>query len=214
MPPIYPEDTLMPVNLKRPYRKNLALCGLIYLEEKEQEVIVKNISITGVLVTINSHEHNAVIFNQLLMAKVIDIYLPRLRLAGEVEVIRVDMEDEQIALGLAFKNIIYDVDHLPCRREAYRKNIAVAGQILLNNKYMDFTTVNVSIEGLMINLGAKIIVKKGTITTVLFRQLRLQGQAQVIWTDTSLDTGTSLGLHYLSLKRIKSTNNLADDPAL
>lgn len=193
----------MTVNLKRPYRKNLAMRGLIYLEGKEQEVTVRNISITGVLVEINSGEDNSIIFNTLLTAKIIDIYLPILRLAGEVEVVRVDMEHNHIILGLSFKNIAYDVDKLPCKRKAYRKNIAVAGQILLDSSYVDFTTINVSVEGLMIHLNSNINVQKGMITNVVFNQLRMQAQAQIIWVDTISEAGTLMGLHYLSLKRSK-----------
>jgi hypothetical protein len=191
----------MPVNLKRPYRKNLAMRGLIYLEGKEQEVIVRNISIKGVLVEINSQENNDVIFNTLLAAKVIDIYLPALRLAGEVDVVRVDMEHNHIILGLTFKNIAYDVDKLPCKRKAYRKNIAVAGQILLDGEYADFTTVNVSVEGLLIHLGGIRTIKNGTVTSINFEQLHLHGDAQVIWTDTVSEIGTLMGVHYISLKR-------------
>lgn len=200
----------MAVNLKRPYRKNLAMRGMIYLEGKEQDVRVRNISITGVLVEVNSKEDNSIIFNTLLNAKMIDIYLPALRLAGEVEVVRVDMEHNHIVLGLIFKNIAYDVDRPPCKRKAYRKNIAVMGRILLNDSYIDFTTINVSIEGLMIHLNDTLIIKKGIITTVLFTHLHLTAEAKVIWTDTISESGTLIGLHYISLKRIKP-EKITDD---
>jgi hypothetical protein len=33
----------------RPYRKNLTMMGLVYLEDGEQPIIVKNISVSGIL---------------------------------------------------------------------------------------------------------------------------------------------------------------------
>jgi len=38
----------------------------------------------------------------------IDLYLPEMRLNGEAEVVRADMEGDRIMLALEFKNISYD----------------------------------------------------------------------------------------------------------
>src|ERR1035437_10347263 len=38
------------------------------------------------------------------------------------------------------------------KRKAYRKNMATPGKILINGEYWVFDTVNVSVDGLMINI--------------------------------------------------------------
>ena len=148
--------------LLRPYRKNLTTHGLIFLAGEEQQITIKNISITGVLAQLNSKVgKNDIkdIFNTLLGSTVIDLYLPEMRLAGEVEVIRVDMQDDHILLALEFKNVTYDVNDLLYKRKAYRKNLPGPGHILLNGTYLEFNAVNVSVEGIMIRLTENIHVE-------------------------------------------------------
>ena len=74
-------------------------------------------------------------------------------LNGECEVIRVDLIKDKILLALEFKNISYDTDNIVYSRKAYRKKIKGHGKILLNGNYCDFDTVNVSGDGLMIQLN-------------------------------------------------------------
>ena len=100
-------------NLDRPCRKNLTSHGLIYMGEEEHEITVLNISITGILAELNSHKKDIdvkYIFNMLLTTTIIDLYLPEMRLAGEAEVVRVDVNDDRILLALEFKNIAFDID--------------------------------------------------------------------------------------------------------
>ena len=82
-------------DLDRPCRKNLTSHGMIYMGEEEHKITVINISITGVLAELNSNKKDIdikYIFNILLTSTIIDLYLPEMRLAGEVEVVRVDMK--------------------------------------------------------------------------------------------------------------------------
>lgn len=190
--------------LLRPYRKNLTSHGLIYLAGEEQLITVKNISITGVLAQLDSKAGKndiKVIFNTLLTSTVIDIYLPDMRLAGEAEVIRVDLQDDHILLALEFKNVNYDVNDLLYKRKAYRKNLPGPGHILFNGEYMDFNAVNVSVDGIMIHLEESIYVEPGLITVFEFRRLELDGEIKVIWVDHMPDGGTLMGLQYVHMKR-------------
>lgn len=190
--------------LLRPYRKNLTSHGLIYLAGEEQLITIKNISITGVLAQLDSKAGKndiKVIFSTLLSSTIIDIYLPDMRLAGEAEVIRVDLQDDHILLALEFKNVNYDVNDLLYKRKAYRKNLPGPGHILFNGEYMDFNAVNVSVDGIMIHMEESIYVEPGLITVFEFRRLELDGEIKVIWVDHMPDGGTLMGLQYVHMKR-------------
>ncbi|MDD1625496.1 MAG: PilZ domain-containing protein [Methylococcaceae bacterium] len=188
--------------LDRPCRKQLTSYGLIYMGGEEREITVINISITGVLAELNSNTKDIDvkdIFNILLTSTIIDLYLPDMRLAGDAEVVRVDVNNDRILLALEFKNIAYDIDKNLNKRKAYRKNIPDPGQILLNGKYHEFKTVNVSVEGLMIRLAETISVEDGTITHFEFKRLELNGKVEVIWSDLVSNDETLMGLRYVNI---------------
>jgi hypothetical protein len=196
--------------LLRPYRKNLSTHGLIYLAGEEQSITIKNISITGVLAQLNSKVGKSDIkdiFNTLLASTVIDLYLPDMRLAGEVEVIRVDLQDDHILLALEFKNVAYDVNDLLYKRKAYRKNLPGVGHILfnseylVNSEYLEFNAINVSVDGLMIRLAQVVYVEAGVVTVFEFKQLSLEGEIKVIWVDHLPDGGTIMGLQYVHMEK-------------
>jgi PilZ domain len=190
--------------LLRPYRKNLTTHGLIYLAGEEQPITIKNISITGVLAQLNSKIGKTDIkdiFNTLLASTIIDLYLPEMRLAGEVEVIRVDMQDDHILLALEFKNVTYDVNDLLYKRKAYRKNLPGTGHILFNGEYVEFTSVNVSVDGIMIRLAESVYVEPGVVTVFEFKRLELEGEIKVVWLDRLPDGGTLMGLQYIHMER-------------
>ena len=189
--------------LDRPYRKNLISHGLIYMGEEEHEITIKNLSINGVLAHLDSDRADIdikYIFNSLLDSTIIDLYLPEMRLAGEAEVVRADLEDDGILLALEFKNIAYDIDKNLNKRKAYRKNMPAPGKILLNNEYHEFTAVNVSVEGLMICFSEAMPVEEGTITHFEFKRLELDGEVKVIWVDIISDDRTLMGLQYVHME--------------
>lgn len=190
--------------LLRPYRKNLTTHGLIYLADEEQQITIKNISITGVLAQLNSKVGKydiKDIFNTLLASTIIDLYLPEMRLAGEVEVIRVDLQDDHILLALEFKNVNYDVNDLLYKRKAYRKNLPGPGHILFNGEYLEFNAINVSVDGIMIRLAVAVYVEPGVVTVFEFKQLELEGEIKVIWVDRLADGGTIMGLQYVHMEK-------------
>jgi hypothetical protein len=190
--------------LLRPYRKNLTTHGLIYLAGEEQLITIKNISITGVLAQLDNKVGKSDIkdiFNTLLASTIIDLYLPEMRLAGEVEVIRVDLQNDHILLALEFKHVNYDVNDLLYKRKAYRKNLPGLGHILFNSEYLEFQSVNVSVDGIMIRLAETIHVEPGVVTVFEFKQLELEGEIKVIWVDHLPDNGTLMGLQYVHMEK-------------
>jgi len=189
--------------LDRPYRKNLMSHGIIYMGEEEHDITIKNLSINGALAELHSNREDIdikYIFNTLLVSTILDLYLPEMRLAGEVEMVRAEMEDGHILIALEFKNMTYDVDKELNKRKAYRKNMPGFGKILLNDEYREFTAVNVSVDGLMICLAETIRVEEGTITRFEFKRLELEGEVKVIWIDIIPDNRTLMGLQYVHME--------------
>jgi hypothetical protein len=197
-------DIVMNLELNRPYRKNLMSHGLIYMGEEEHEITIKNLSINGALAQLISNREDIdikYIFNSLLVSTTIDLYLPEMRLAGEVEVVRADIEDGHILLALEFKNVAYDIDKNLNKRKAYRKNMPGPGKILLNGEYHVFNTVNVSVKGLMVCLSEAVAVEVGAITRFEFKRLDLEGDIKVIWVDSISDDQTLIGLQYIQMEK-------------
>ena len=187
----------------RPYRKNITSQGIIYMGEEEHDITIKNLSINGALVELHSNSEDIdikYIFNTLLVSTILDLYLPEMRLAGEAEVTRVDMDDDNILLALEFKNMTYDVDQDLNKRKAYRKIMPGLGKIVLNDEYREFAAVNVSVEGLMICLAEPIKVKTGTVCSFEFKRLELEGEVKVIWSDIISDNRTLMGLQYVHME--------------
>jgi len=192
----------MNLDLNRPYRKKLMSKGLIYMGGDEQEITIKDLSLSGVLAELKSSGKDAkAIFNLLKESTLIDLYLPEMRLAGEVEVVRVDMHEDHLALALEFRNVSYDIDNQLYKRKVYRKNMVAPGKILLNGEYRDFTTVNVSVDGLMIRLEEFIDIKPGEVTIFEFERLGLDGEIKVIWVEHPANVGTLMGLQYVHMEK-------------
>jgi len=195
----------MNLDLKRPYRKNLMSHGLIYMGGEEQEITVKDLSLTGAFAELKTDPADKKtakdIFNMLSESTTVDLYLPEMRLAGEAEVVRVDMFEDHIALALEFRNVAYDVDNRLYKRKVYRKNMSAPGRILLNGEYREFNAVNVSVEGMMVNVAEAVAVEAGEITLFEFERLGLEGEIKVVWTERTADGGVLLGLEYVHMEK-------------
>ncbi|MCX7102391.1 MAG: PilZ domain-containing protein [Methylobacter sp.] len=192
-------------NIDRSYRKNLTTHGLIYIGGEELAITVKDLSLTGVFAHLEcgSNIRDAKdIFNMLSGSAIIDFFLPEMNLAGEAEVVRVDIANENIMLAFEFKNISYDIDNQLYKRKVYRKNLTAPGKILLDGEYREFITLNVSVDGLMINVPDSVSVKAGDITIFEFELLELEGEIKVVWVEHKAEAGTVLGLHYLHMEKM------------
>ncbi len=188
---------------ERPYRKNLAMQAFIFMGGKELEVTIKNLSITGMLAELSESslfQDAREIFEAIKVSPVIDIYLPKLRLAGEAEVVRTENADGCIKLALEFRNISYEVDNLLYSRRAYRKNMTSPGNIVFNGEKHFFNTENVSVDGLMIRLAGKVEAEPGQVTSYDFKRFELSGKIKVIWVQYETYT-TIMGLEYLYLEK-------------
>ena len=188
--------------VERSYRKNLKLQGLIYFGGEEQNIFVKNLSITGLLAELHGKSGNSQkigeVFENLKSSNRVDLFLPELNLTGEAEVIRVDMVGGNILLALEFKNLSFESDNFLYSRKEYRKRMQGSGKIMLNGEYHVFNTINVSVVGLMVQFNKRIDVDEGTLTVFEFNQLELEGEVKVIWLEHISENETLMGLQYLN----------------
>lgn len=184
--------------LKRSYRKRLLSHGLIYIDNVEREITVKNISLTGILATLDNITDIDRLLPVLSAPSILDIYLPELELSGEAEIVRIENNNRQISLAIKFKDIFHELNHLPYTRKAYRKKLAVPGEIIIYGLSQHFETVNISIDGLMIHLEERLSISEKTIAEFKIPQLDLEGDIKIIWAANATD-GTSLGLQYVNI---------------
>jgi hypothetical protein len=183
----------------RPYRKLLTANAMVYFADEEYDITIKNLSISGVLAQLVPAAGKSVkeVFDLLSASNIIDLFLPGVSLAGEVEVVRLELQDDHIVLGLQFKDIAHCVNNPLYKRKAYRKKIAGSGFILLNDEYLEFNSVNVSVDGILIYLNKDVPVEVGTSTVFEFKQLELEGEIQVKWVEPVGGGGKLMGLQFL-----------------
>jgi hypothetical protein len=203
MNPITTDESTMTNQTERSYRKNMAEHGLIYMAGIEHEVIIKNLSLTGLLVELcNDHDPLEIsdIYNAIVASPMFDLHLPKLQMAGEVEVVRVDVEESQIFMALSFKHVSHGVNNLLYKIKAYQKMTTAPGKILLAGGFIEFEAVNVSVQGLVIRLNEIVDVKEDTITMFQFKRLDMEVPVKVIWVECS-ESSTLMGLEYMRMEK-------------
>ncbi len=191
-------------NSRENYRKDLSMTGLLFIGNVEHEMLVQNVSISGILVLIEplpgiSDERD--MFLIMKESSLVDIYIRKLNLAGEAEVVRVEMDGKNILIGMEFKQISYDAENLLYKRKAYRKSMTAPGQILISKTVYEFMTRNVSVDGLMIRIPEHIELQQGMVVEFKFEKLHLFGECLVIWFEYDDNGGTLLGLEYQHMEK-------------
>jgi len=196
-------------NLRQNYRENLAHAGLLFIGGEEHEIQVKNLSITGMLAVIDTPQgvftslDERGIFLLIKQSNLVDIYIEKLNLAGEAEVVRVEIDGKHILIALEFKQVSYDADNFLYKRKAYRKSMAAPGQALIAKHVYDFMTRNVSVDGLMTRIPEHVDVQEGMLIEFKFDKLHLHGEAKIAWFDRNDNDneGTILGLEYQHMQK-------------
>lgn len=186
------------------FRKCVASKGLVFIDGQELEIVVRNLSITGLLAELEANDKITNIrdvFKAVKSNSIVDIYLQEMHLAGEAEVVRADLDEGRIYIALEFRNMSYGVDHLLYKRKAYRKSIQVPGYIVFNKKVLRFGTQNISVDGLMIRIPETVRASEGEVTDFEFLNLELKGQVKVIWVEYGEDGSTLMGLRYVQMIR-------------
>ncbi|OQK17725.1 hypothetical protein AU255_07635 [Methyloprofundus sedimenti] len=192
------------INSRQYFRKNISLSGLLFIGNHEHEMQVQNLSISGGLVAINTVANlvdEKDVFLLIKQSSIVDFYIESLNLVGEAEIVRVDMEGERILIGLEFKEISYDPQSLLYKRKAYRKSMAAPGQVLIAEKFYDFMTRNVSVDGILIYIDEHVDLQVDMIVEFKFEKLHLYGEGCVVWFQYDEKEGTLLGMEYLHMEK-------------
>jgi hypothetical protein len=77
--------------------------------------------------------------------------------------------------------------------------MSVLGQLLVNDEYCSFYTINISVDGLMIRLAKTVAITEGMTTSFELKDLGLKGEVHVVWVDFDIDGKTLVGLKYINM---------------
>jgi len=178
--------------------------GFLFIGEEEHEMHVLNLSITGLLVQIDVTDtihSESDVFELIKGSNLIDIYIEKLNLAGEAEIVRVEMDGNTILIALEFKQITYDADSFLYKRKAYRKSMASPGEVLVDKSVYEFMTRNVSVDGLLIRIPEIVDLRMGLVIEFKFDRFHLLGDARVVWFEHDNNEGTLVGLEYQHMEK-------------
>jgi hypothetical protein len=192
----------------RPYRKRINSHGWMYVGGESKEITVKNISITGALVQLNTQNEvpdKKHTLQNLAVSKSIDFYLPHLQLSGEAKVVRVDTtDDKQLLLAMEFQNIAYTTDKPVFNRKSYRKEVSMPGQLLVEEQPLDFVTVDISLEGLKIRVPEELDIEPGAVIPFQLSEANVKGLVKVVWAAHGEAHETLMGLQYVTPKKTQT----------
>lgn len=196
---------------QRAYRKPMTSYGWMYLGGVMQGIVLKNISITGALVQLQSKDEQfdkERVLKTLTVSKIIDFYFPLLQLSGEAKIVRgFSPEQDLMDIALEFQNIAYSVNEPIYKRKSYRREIAIQGRLVVKDKPYDMTTVNMSLGGLMVHVPEYLLVQQGAVLPLEFSNLK--GLVNVIWI-VHQNNETLLGLAYFKPEKTKNDYRVFD----
>lgn len=202
---------------KRAYRKSITAKGSIALNGLKHTITIKNISLSGVLAEIQNNTNINDLQTVLTKSTSLDIQIPDLQLNGQAEIIRIENKENQISLGLKFKQLKFDSGNVQQKRRSHRKILTVPGEILLHGHYHGFVSVNVSQDGMMIHLPRPCDVMPGFVTKFRFKKLDIEGEFKIIWTKKGAKTSTWIGGKCLNMHKLAeekpSANNQGKNPS-
>lgn len=189
---------------RKSYHKNASFLGLIFIGAEEHKMHVRNLSISGMLaeIDVSSDKINKQELLSLLKPfYLLDFYIEQLKLHGNAQIARVEVEGQHILIGLEFKHIAYDTESFLNQRQTYRKITESTGHILIAKKVYAFTAKNVSVEGLMAHIPEHVTVPEGELAKFKFDEWHLHGEVRIVWSEEDGQGGTLLGLKYEHMKK-------------
>ncbi|MDD5271400.1 MAG: hypothetical protein PHU14_01650 [Methylovulum sp.] len=190
---------------QRAYRKAITSPGHLYFGEEKREVIVKNISTSGVLVGLKGGYLSADgkhILEELPPHKAINFCIPPLHLFGGAKIARMSTDRHlQIFLGLEFQNLVSCGASAACDNDhAYMSNLVIPGRLVLHSEYFDFLTVSLSEDELVVRLPILVGVEKDMVLACEFPQANLKGWVKVVWAVDMDYFETFVKLEYLKME--------------
>ncbi len=191
------------VQERKEYRKSYNSSGQIFIAGELLDFISYDVSVAGICIEVVPGLLLSEIsdFEALLKENdLVELYVKDLMLTGEANIVWVKQDKGKILLGLEFRDVMYNAEKLWRTRRFYRSAKAFTGYVVVNDQRVDFTGINVSVDGLAIQLKhGNSQIESGDVIKLLVNEFDIKGLGKVIWVK-SLDANTTeLGLRYLNL---------------
>ncbi len=187
----------------RAFRKRISSTGKLYLAGETLDFISHDISIQGLSITVTpGHYLQSIADFESAFAEnpLVELFIKDLSLTGVAEILWLRTEQNDIVMGLEFKEIMYNADRLWRRRRFYRRPTKFYGQLHANAQNYEFKGENLSSDGMMVVIsGQHPELNVGTALTVNADIITGQAMATLCWFKfDDINNQTILGLRYIS----------------
>ncbi len=186
------------------YRKSFNSFGQLYVGGELLEFISYDVSVNGILVEIipGSLLSELSDFEALLKENnKAEIYVKDLMLTGETDIAWAKLQDGRVKLGLEFRDVMYNAENLWRKRSYYRSSKEFSGFIIAENKRIDFQGVNISVDGLAIQVAyITPPLKQGNTVKLIINDLEIKAIGKIIWVNSLIEKAYILGLRYLTIE--------------
>jgi len=158
----------------RNYRTNLSMKGLVFLNGKEFDCTIVDLSTNGIkMEIIPGHYFNNVqlFLDAININEIVNFAIPEMHLDGESKIVRKEAQENTIYLSLTFSNVYYGLEHIPYKRKFYRSISRTIGHISLNTLDYEVISQNISLNGMLIVTPEALKVNAGDKIGLNFMQV-------------------------------------------
>ncbi len=185
------------------YRKSFNSSGQLYIAGELLDFISLDVSVAGVFIELEQGIFLTDIgdFEALLKENnSAEIFIKDLMLTGVVEIVRIRTEKGKVRLGIEFRNVKYNADKLWRTRQCYRSKKQFTGYFISEDTQTDFQGINISLDGLAVEMEQKNIgFKTGDVIKLFLNELDVKGIARIVWINHIDGQHCALGLRYFEI---------------
>ncbi len=186
---------------KRDYRQHLSSKAQIFLDGKEIDCTIIDLSISGLKIKIHSESFSKspkILVELISIGDKVDFSIQEMHFDGEVKIVRKELLENEVYLSISYDDIFFGLNHLPYHRQSYRTRHRSSGQILINEKNYDVISHDFSTEGMQLAIFEKLDLDVNSELEITFEQLNISGRSRLKWKQESSDQSL-LGLEYIQL---------------
>ena len=185
------------------YRKSFNSSGQLYVAGELLDFISYDVSVKGILIEIIPGSLLSEIsdFKALLKENNrAEIYVKDLMLTGAADIAWAKSKDGKIQLGLEFRDVMYNAERLWRKRNYYRSSKDFSGFMIANDKRIDFQGVDISVDGLAVQVAyTRQLLKQGDTVKLVIDDLDFKALGRVIWINTLMEHAYLIGLRYFTI---------------
>lgn len=188
---------------KRDYRQHLSSKAQIFLDGKEIDCTIVDLSISGLKIQIHSetlYKSPKILVELISIEDKVDFSIQEMHFEGEVKIVRKELIDNEVYLSLSYDDIFFGLNHLPYQRKSYRTRHRSSGQILINEKNYDVISHDFSTQGMQLAIFEKLELDVDSELEMTFEHLNISGRSRLKWKYESSDQ-CLLGLEYIQLAK-------------